>query len=112
MIYWYPNLYMDETVKKNPRRCKKRIIRRRPWKRSYAAITLAGNDSNLFEIMETRELFFRRYCYLDIYVIGLAADREEAKKLLQCIVEDVYKEDSTFLPKEYFQKSAFSSDIG
>jgi hypothetical protein len=25
MIYWYQNLYMDETVEKNPKRCKKRV---------------------------------------------------------------------------------------
>ena len=26
MIYWYQNLYMDETVEKNPKRCKIRQI--------------------------------------------------------------------------------------
>lgn len=58
MIYWYQNLYMDETVEKNPKRCKKRVEKRRPWKKSYVVLTLAQNDKNLFEIMQTRQLFF------------------------------------------------------
>ena len=53
MIYWYQNLYMDETVEKNPKRCKKRVEKRRPWKKSYVVLTLAQNDKNLFEIMQT-----------------------------------------------------------
>ena len=67
MIYWYQNLYMDETVEKNPKRCKKRVEKRRPWKKSYVVLTLAQNDKNLFEIMQTRQLFFRRYRHVDMY---------------------------------------------
>ena len=65
MIYWYQNLYMDETVEKNPKRCKKRVEKRRPWKKSYVVLTLAQNDKNLFEIMQTRQLFFHRYRHVD-----------------------------------------------
>lgn len=111
MIYWYPDLYMDETVKKNPKRCQKRVARRRPWKKSYVAITLATNENNLFEMMETRQLFFRRYCYMDLYVVGLAVNEEEAKKLLQQILEDAYRKDSSFQPRSYFDRDAFSSEI-
>ena len=57
MIYWYQNLYMDETVEKNPKRCKKRVEKRRPWKKSYVVLTLAQNDKNLFEIMQTPVVF-------------------------------------------------------
>lgn len=33
MIYWYQNLYMDETVEKNPKRCKKRVEKRQPMEK-------------------------------------------------------------------------------
>lgn len=111
MIYWYPDLYMDETVRKHPKRCKKRVARRRPWKKSYVAITLATNEKNLFEIMETRQLFFRRYSYIDLYVVGLAANQTEAKKLLQQMLEDIYREDTSFRPRCYFDRDAFSDKI-
>ena len=74
MIYWYQNLYMDETVEKNPKRCKKRVEKRRPWKKSYVVLTLAQNDKNLFEIMQTRQLFFHRYRHVDMYVVALTSD--------------------------------------
>ena len=72
MIYWYQNLYMDETVEKNPKRCKKRVEKRRPWKKSYVVLTLAQNDKNLFEIMQTRQLFFHRYRHVDMYVVAVS----------------------------------------
>lgn len=107
MIHWYRNLYMDETVQKNPARCRERVMRRRPWKRSYYAITLASNSDNLFEIMGTRQLFFRRYEYLDMYVIGLAADYDSAVELLQLVLADIWDSDGAFRPRDYFDKKDF-----
>lgn len=111
MIYWYQDLYMDEKVAENPGRCKKRIARRRPWKKSYVAITLATNEKNLFEIMETRQLFFRRYAYLDLYVVGLAVSYENAVGLLQGILEKGYKENPAFSPRDCFPKEDFSDTV-
>ena len=58
MIYWYQNLYMDETVEKNPKRCKKRVEKRRPWKKSYVVLTLAQNDKNLLRLCRRASCFF------------------------------------------------------
>lgn len=111
MIYWYPDLYMDEKVARQPKKCKKRVARRRPWKKNYIAITLAVNEKNFFEIMETRQLFFRRYAYLDLYVVGLASSWKEARKLLQQIVEDMWREDTSCHPQMYFKRDIFSEKI-
>lgn len=111
MIYWYRDLYMDEKVAKNPERCKRRVARRRPWKKSYVAITIAANEKNLFEIMETRQLFFRRYAYLDLYVVGLAVSYENAVELLQGILEKGYQENPAFSPRDLFRKEDFSETV-
>lgn len=111
MIYWYRDLYMDEKVAKNPERCKRRVARRRPWKKSYVAVTLAANEKNLFEIMETRQLFFRRYAYLDLFVVGLAENYENAVGLLQQILEMGYQRDPAFSPRSYFQKEDFTVSV-
>lgn len=111
MIYWYRDLYMDEKVAKHPKKCKKRIARRRPWKRSYVAITLASNSENLFDIIETRQLFFRRYSYLDIYVVGLAASQDAARQLLQEIVEQMWSEDTGICVRDFFKKEDFTNKI-
>lgn len=107
MIYWYPDLYMDEKVAKHPEKCKKRVAERRLWKKSYVVITLAINEKNFFEIMETRQLFFRWYSHHDLYVIGLASDREAARKLLQQIIEDMWREDTSCRPQDYFKRDEF-----
>lgn len=111
MIYWYSDLYMDEKVARQPKKCKKRVSARRPWKKSYVAITLASNEKNLFEIMETRQLFFRRYAYVDLYVVGLAANQKAAGELLQQMVQDMWKLDSSVRPHQYFVKEKFSGRI-
>jgi hypothetical protein len=100
---------MDEKVAKNPARCKRRVARRRPWKKSYVAITLAANEANLFEIMETRQLFFRRYAHLDLYVVGMAADYENAVELLQTMLLDCYREDEAASPRTFFDRKDFTT---
>ena len=108
MIYWYQNLYMDEAVEKNPKRCKKRVEKRRPWKKSYVVLTLAQNDKNLFEIMQTRQLFFRRYRHVDMYVVALTSDYDAAVEILQQILEkkDIVRirniTQGTYLPRRSF----------
>lgn len=107
MIYWYQNLYMDETVEKNPKRCKKRVEKRRPWKKSYVVLTLAQNDKNLFEIMQTRQLFFRRYRHVDMYVVALTSDHDAAVEILQQILEKGYRENPEYNPRNVFAKKEF-----
>ena len=53
-------------------------------------------------------MFFRRYAYLDIFVVGLAASKEEAVKILQEIVEKMSKEE-IWNPNVLFKKEDFKS---
>ena len=107
MIHWYRKLYMDEVVSEHPKRCKRDVMHRKPWKKSYFAITLATNPDNLFEIMETRQLFFRRYSYLDLYVVGLAVNYENAVALLQQILLEMESKEGSFITDKYFPKNEF-----
>lgn len=106
MICWYRDLYMDEIVRKNLKKCKKRVEKRRPWKKNYYAITLASNPENLFDIIGTREMFFRRYSYMNVFVVGLAASKEEAIKLLQEILENMSRKD-IWKTSHFFKKKDF-----
>lgn len=107
MIYWYRDLYMDDQVAKHPERCKKRVESRRPWKKNYVAVILAVNEENLFEIIETRQLFFRRYSYMDLYVVGLTSSYDRAVDLLQKMLVEGYKADPSFQPRGHFGKKDF-----
>lgn len=100
-------MYMDEEVKKNPQRCKKRVSRRNPWKKSYYVLTIAANPENLFEIIETRQLFFGRYDRVDMDVVGLAADYTGAVEILRRILEEIWRTDPSFLPRSFFDRDDF-----
>jgi hypothetical protein len=98
---------MDETVAKHPKKCRKRVEKRKLWKKNYYALMLAMNPDNLFEIVKTREMFFRRFEYLDIYVFGLAVSYEKALELLRAMMEEASREE-VFEPKNLFDKKDFS----
>ncbi len=102
MIKWSGKLYMDEIIKKEPDKWKSRL---EESKLSYSlfCIALASNEKNLFDIMDCNELWFRHYRRGDIYIVGLAANKGSAVKLLQDIIEDVYKETGEFKVREYFK---------
>ena len=106
MIRWYKELYMDEEVSRHPKRCKKAVESRKLRKNNYYALMLANNPDNLFEIVQTRELFFRRYEYLDLYVFGLASEYENALALLQEVVEQIMTMESKDF-KTFFEKKDF-----
>ena len=83
MIFWYKDLYMDEKVRKQEKKCKKiieerSIFQKLPWKKSFYIITLAENEKNLFEIMNTDQLFFKYYGQKELYVIGVTSDYDAA----------------------------------
>ena len=116
MIHWYNDLYMDQKVRENPERCKNHIERcagslkrsiSKFW-RSYYVITLPSNEKNVFDIMETRQLFFRRYAHLDLYVVGLAKNYDSALKLLQQILLEGTGQDGEFQLRNRFDKSDFT----
>ena len=45
MIHWYKNLYMDETVAKHPKKCRKRVEEKKKTMEEKLLCTYAGNES-------------------------------------------------------------------
>jgi hypothetical protein len=115
MIHWYQDLYMDDVVGEKPKRAKRRVelchksFRQSLcfWKQSYYAISLAQNEENLFEIIETRQLFFHAYQHLDFYIVGLAGSRDSAILLLQNIFDTILEQDSELPVREFFSGEKF-----
>lgn len=113
MIFWYKSLYMDDKIRKQEKKCKKIIEKRSifqnlPWKKSFYIITLAENEKNLFEIMNTNQLFFQYYGRKELYVIGITVHYEEAVKIVEQIVCEAYTASETWSPRDTFVKSDFS----
>jgi len=113
MIFWYKDLYMDETVRKKEKTCKKiieerSVFQKLPWKKSFYIITLAENEKNIFEIMNTDQLFFKYYGQKELYVIGIASGYDEAVDIVENILCKGYTSSEEFSPRELFDKNDFS----
>lgn len=101
MIKWSNQLYFDDSIKKKPDKWKKRVEDGK-LSHSLFCICLASNEKNLFDIMNSNELFFRHYKKNDLYIAGLAKTREDAIDLLQDMLEDIYRETGDIKVREYF----------
>ena len=71
MIYWYDHLYTDDVVRGKEHTFRKVVEERSkwqnlPWKKSYYLLVLASNQENLFEIVNTNQMFFRYYEYTNM----------------------------------------------
>ena len=105
MIFWYKDLYMDEKVRKQEKKCKKiieerSIFQKLPWKKSFYIITLAENEKN--------QLFFKYYGQKELYVIGVTSDYDAAVSVIEQILCEGYAASEVFSPKQIFEKKDFS----
>lgn len=101
MIKWYEKIYMDEKVEKNPEKYIK-CIENGKLSLGLYCITLASNDKNLFDIIETNELLFRHYKNNTIYIIGLAKGKDRAIQIVQDLILEVYQHTGGFKVREYY----------
>jgi len=96
---------MDKKVSKHPKRAMKRVESKKLWK-NYFALILAENPDNLFEIIETRELFFRHYSRRELYIFGLTSSKKNAIKILREIFEEASLREN-FDPRAMFNRQNF-----
>ncbi|MEG1458748.1 MAG: hypothetical protein RSB37_09950 [Acetivibrio sp.] len=101
MIRWSNELYLDESIRKNPEKWKQKVEGGKLPLNVYC-ICLASNEHNLFDILNGNELFFRYYRTRDLYIAGLAKTQEDALDLLQDMIEDMYQKTGDIKVNEYF----------
>ena len=90
MFIWNPALYMDEKVKEEPKKFRRRLERRKLVKKCYC-ITLPINEQNCLDIYSSREFWFQYYRKRKIHIVGLAADQEGVEEILQKEIGEVFK---------------------
>lgn len=105
MIYWYDHLYTDEAVRRKEQNYKKAVEEK--IKKSCYLLVLANNEENLFEIVNTNQMFFRYYEYTNVYIVGIAKKYDGAVEILQRIMTEGYGTDLAFDPRSVFTKNRF-----
>ncbi|MCR5793081.1 MAG: hypothetical protein K6G65_07925 [Lachnospiraceae bacterium] len=111
MIEWANNYYIDDSVKKNPSRWRKRLTRIAEGKHTLFrrtpmdihVIALTFNDNDLFQIIPAGELSSPLYKGVKLRIVGMAWGKENAKELTGRIVADLYRQTGDIEPKTYFK---------
>ena len=101
MIVWSEKLYIGEQAEKKCRKIQKQLENGK-MVMGYFLITKPSNDSNLLDILPTKELLFPYYKKQTLLVYGLAKGKEEAEALVVSMLEDIYRETDGLCCKEYF----------
>lgn len=65
-------------------------------------IIFASNSDNLFDIINANDLLFPFYSRKDIYILGLADSKGQAKLLVKDMLLEIYNKTGDFRVREYF----------
>lgn len=98
---YYSELYLGESINAKKLDKIKKKLERKPLFANVHLITLAHNPSDQLEIFDSKQLVQRYYEGYIPYVIGIAADYEEAVALLEQIVKECLQERGDCNLKEY-----------
>ncbi|MEE3468814.1 MAG: hypothetical protein VZQ83_10290 [Eubacterium sp.] len=77
------------------------VGKRIPWK-DYTVVIKSLNESDLFDIMATRQWVFRAYEKRDIYVIGLFTSKDDALEQIEAMLTEGYEADPAYDPRAAF----------
>ena len=109
MVKWYGKLWMDDTMIKHPLRNKNKLNKPSLFREIYC-ICLPSNGQNNFDIISSREMIFSYYKKKDIYVVGLAKDKQSAYELLSEIILQMIQKTGEVNSSFYFSKEGFLID--
>lgn len=99
---WCQKIYLGEGVRPRYRKYKRWIQKKKPVPGVYL-ITLSENPHHMMEIISSMMLI-REYERWDCpEIIGMAFGKEEAVRIVQRIVEEMYRSTGEFHIKEYLQ---------
>lgn len=102
MILWTSRLCVGNRMKKKKNKVIASINNREATFGVYC-IAFASHPSNLFDILDANELLFPHYQKSEVTVVGIAKGREEAVKLVQSMLMEVYQKTGEFDVRTYFK---------
>lgn len=103
-MIWYRNPYFGKTAEKSRERIMRKLEEESGWP-FLLLITLPATKENQLEILSPGN--YRRQAARkgETLIVGAAVGMREAKRLVEQIVGDVYRQTGTANVREYFAKS-------
>lgn len=97
---WYRKLYIGKTAKKKRYEIVWKVKHRAGMLGVYV-ITLASNEKNLLDIIDSSVLLQPFYKNENIFIVGIACGYEEAVELAARIVEELYRKTGEFQIRKF-----------
>ncbi len=102
-MIWYEDLYAGESIVHKTKKIKWKILHNAGQIDIYV-IALASGESNLLDIIPSRELLQKSYPKKGLHIIGLAKGYEEALDVAASIVDEAYRMTGGFLIGQYLEE--------
>lgn len=102
-MIWYDDLYLSENIEQKADKIKWKINHNAGLLNMYV-ITLACNNENLLEIINTKELMQRDYPKRTLVIVGIAKGYEEAIGLAATVIVETINELGNTDIKTYLKK--------
>ncbi len=102
MIKWAEKLYFSEDIKQKKKKKIMKSIEKGELTFEVYCITFAANSQNLFDIINANELMLPYYAKREIYILGLADSKGQAKLLVKDMLEEIYNKTGDFRVRQYF----------
>ena len=100
-LTYHPELYLGKGIKRKKLDKLKRRLEKRPLLSGVTLITLSRNPIDQLEIYEARQLQQSYYKKYPPFVVGLAADRQDAVEVVRLIVQECMDKRGDCALKEY-----------
>ena len=100
---WYKDLYVSDSISHKKRKILHKLKRNKLQLNVYAIVLPLG-DSGILEVYPAFVFLQKIYKKQNIFILGLASDREEAYELVEKIVMDCYKYTGHFDIKKYIEE--------
>lgn len=102
MLKFRKSLYFGESVKTEHRRLLRRLSQGKRVSKDVMLIAYAFNGTDLFDLIPAKELRFPYRKGQELFVLGLAGDKDEAVGLVSEMVTEVYEATGAFDVRSYF----------
>ena len=100
-LTYHPKLYLGKGIKRKKLDKLKKQLEKRPLLSGVILITLSRNPIDQLEIYEARQLQQSYYKKYPPFVVGLAADRQDAVEIVKLIVQECMDKRGDCALKEY-----------
>lgn len=110
-LEYYPRLYLSEGINREKLEKIKNILTAKPKKAGVYLLALPHNASDQLDIYESKYLQRKYYDKNPLYIIGIAANYEEAVGIVERIAEEAWAARGDAELRKYLMAGIGSADV-